>query len=237
MAEPLYPQGQSRRPSVPSGAQRPIAVVPCRLRDRGAGRPVGRKAFPGRRRGRASPRLWGAALAGVLLAIVAAFKTYSERPKPNIVLLPVEDQSGWAQAVQQDGSVITQFSVHFQATNVSDGTIKLSEITLRRPWVRRRSILTRLLLLNDPNSKYYGSAHPVPAHTLSFGSATIIVDHARGKKASQSASSSLCATMRGVGTSWSFRSCATSGRRKFRRERGLSDTARGSGSERLSRAR
>lgn len=122
------------------------------------------------------------ALAGVLLAIVAAFKTYSERPKPNIVLLPVEDQSGWAQAVQQDGSVITQFSVHFQATNVSDGTIKLSEITLRRPWVRRRSILTRLLLLNDPNSKYYGSAHPVPAHTLSFGSATIIVDHAVGRK-------------------------------------------------------
>ena len=122
------------------------------------------------------------ALAGVLLAIVAAFKTYSERPKANIVLLPVEDQSGWAQAVQQDGSVITQLSVHFQATNVSDGTIKLSEITVRRPWVRRRSILTRLLLLKDPNSNYYGSAHPVPAHTLSFGSATIIVRPCRREK-------------------------------------------------------
>jgi hypothetical protein len=122
------------------------------------------------------------ALAGVLLAIVAAFKTYSERPKPNIVLLPVEDQSGWAQAVQQDGSVITQFSVHFQATNVSERTIKLSEITLRRPWIRRRSILTRLLLFKDPKSNYYGSAHPVPAHTLSYGSATIIVDHALGRK-------------------------------------------------------
>ena len=114
--------------------------------------------------------------------IVAAFKTYSERPKPDIVLLPIEDQSGWAQAVQKEGNVTTQFSVHFQATNVSDRTIELSEIALRRPRVRRQSILARDLLFMDPKSNYYGSAHPVPAHTLSYGSATIIVDHAVGPK-------------------------------------------------------
>lgn len=122
------------------------------------------------------------ALAGVLLLIVAAFKTYDERSKQSIVLLPIEDQSGWAQAVQREGNVTTQFSVHFQATNVSDRTIKLSEVTLRRPWIRRRSILTRVLLFKDPEAHYYGSSHPVPAHTLSYGSATIIVDHAVGRK-------------------------------------------------------
>ncbi len=122
------------------------------------------------------------ALAGVLLTIFASFKTYAERPKPTIILLPVDDESHWGQATQPDGRVVTQFSVKFQATNVTDGTIKLSEIALRRPWVRRRSILTRMLLFKDPNSRYYGSAHPVPAHTLSFGSATIIVDRPVGRK-------------------------------------------------------
>jgi hypothetical protein len=122
------------------------------------------------------------ALAGVLLLIGAAFKTYDERPKPNIVLLPREDRSAWAQTLHREGNVTTQFSVHFQATNVSDGTIKLAEITLRRPWVRRRSILTRVVLFDDPKSQYYSSAHPVPAHTLTYGSATIVVDHAVGRK-------------------------------------------------------
>ena len=122
------------------------------------------------------------ALAGVLLLIGAAFKTYDERPKPNIVLLPIEDRSAWAQTLPREGNVTTQFSVHFQATNVSDGTIKLAEITLRRPWVRRRSILTRVVSFEDPKSQYYSSAHPVPAHTLSYGSATIVVDHAVGRK-------------------------------------------------------
>lgn len=122
------------------------------------------------------------ALAAMLLPIVAGFKTYSEWPKPSLVLLPIADQCVWAQGPPRDGKAITQFGIRFQAANMSNGAIMLSEIVLRRPWVRRRSIIVRDLNLKDPNSHYYGHEHPVPAQSLSYGSATIIVDHPIGRK-------------------------------------------------------
>jgi hypothetical protein len=122
------------------------------------------------------------ALACVLLPIVASFKTYSEWPNPSLVLLPIADQCVWAQGPPRDGKVITQFGIRFQAANMSDGAIMLSEIVLRRPWVRRRSIIVRDLMFEDPNSHYYGHERPVPAQSLSYGSATIIVDHPVGRK-------------------------------------------------------
>jgi hypothetical protein len=77
--------------------------------------------------------LW-LAITGVVLPIVAAFKWWSERPKPSLVLLPIDNQSFWQQFIQSDGRVTTQFALRFQATNVSDHTIKMSDISLRRPW-------------------------------------------------------------------------------------------------------
>src|SRR4051812_29921057 len=59
-------------------------------------------------------------LASVVLPIVTAFKAWSERPKPTLVLLPDDVQSYWAHSKQPDGQVFTQFNLKFQATNVSD---------------------------------------------------------------------------------------------------------------------
>lgn len=124
------------------------------------------------------------ALACVVLPILAGFKTYSEWPKPSLVLLPIEDQCFWTQGVQPDGKVTTQFGVRFQATNMTNGAIMLAEIVLLRPWVHRRSIIARDLRFNDPNpnSPYYSGEYPIPAQSLSYGSAVIIVDHPVGRK-------------------------------------------------------
>jgi len=122
------------------------------------------------------------ALACVFLPIFAGFKTHSEWPKPPLVLLPIADQCFWSQGVQPDGKVTTQFSVRFQAANMTNGDIILSEIILNRPWVRRLSIIARNLSFKDPNSNCYGDKYPVLAQTLSYGSAVIIVDRPVGRK-------------------------------------------------------
>jgi hypothetical protein len=84
-------------------------------------------------------------LALLVLLVFAAFKTYSERPKPILSLLPQEDQSFWGQSRQTDGRITTQLSLRFQATNLTDGAIMLSAVELRRPFVRRRAILTKMI--------------------------------------------------------------------------------------------
>jgi hypothetical protein len=123
-----------------------------------------------------------AGVAGAVLPIVAAFKWWSERPKPSLVLLPMDNQSFWAQSTQADGRATTQFALKFQATNVSDHTIKLSDIALRRPWVRRREIIAKLLTFQHLEKKYHSTLYPVEAHSLTYGSATVIVNRALGSK-------------------------------------------------------
>ncbi|MGD1039148.1 MAG: hypothetical protein ABR878_18740 [Roseiarcus sp.] len=118
----------------------------------------------------------------VVLPIIAAFKTYGERPKPSLLMVPVDGQSFWAQSTQSDGRVTTQFALNFQATNVSDHPIKLSDVKIRRPWVRRRSIISKLLTFQHPKENVHSSQYPVLAHSLTYGSATVIVDRAIGTK-------------------------------------------------------
>jgi hypothetical protein len=96
---------------------------------------------------------WLGAAIPVLL-VLAVFKTYSDRPKPTLVVLPREGQSFCALARQRDGTIATQLSLRFQATNLTDGAIVLSAIKLRCPFVRRHAAVSKqmLPLLIEPHS-------------------------------------------------------------------------------------
>ena len=118
-------------------------------------------------------------LAFIVLFVCAAFKTYGERPKPILSLLPQESGSFCSQAREADGRIFTLLALRFQATNLTDGTIMLSAIKLRRPFVRRRAILTKNLMVLHPNGKY-SSKNPIDAGTLAYGSADIIIAHPVG---------------------------------------------------------
>jgi hypothetical protein len=119
-------------------------------------------------------------LMSVGFAILAAFKTYGERVKPNLSLIANERQSFWGHAAQADGSIITQLSLRFQATNMGDTTIQLSGIKLNRPWVRHKSIIDELLMTEHPTGDMYGSRNPIMPHALTEASATIIIKGAVG---------------------------------------------------------
>jgi hypothetical protein len=110
-------------------------------------------------------------LAFVVLSVFAAFKTYSERPPPTLSLLPQEGQSFCGQSRQPDGRITTQLGLRFQATNLTDGAIMLSAIKLRRPFVRRRAVL----------AKIHNIKRPIEPHSLTYGSATIIINHPVGR--------------------------------------------------------
>jgi hypothetical protein len=119
-------------------------------------------------------------LMSVGFAILAAFKTYGEREKPNLSLILDEQQSLWCHSTQTDGSVITQLSLRFQATNMGDSTIQLSGIKLNRPWVRHHSIITKLLTTKHPTGDVHSSKFPIMPHALTEASATIIIKGAVG---------------------------------------------------------
>jgi hypothetical protein len=123
-------------------------------------------------------------LAFLVLLVFAAFKTYSERPKPTLSLLPEDGQSFCGQSRQADGRITTQLSLRFQVTNLTDGAIMLSRSELRRPMVRRHSILTNILMVRRPNSTVYGSQYPVPPRSLTYGLATIMINQPVGSAAS-----------------------------------------------------
>ena len=119
-------------------------------------------------------------LMSVGCAILAAFKTYGEREKPNLALIPNEEQSLWHHSTQQDGSVHTQLALRFQATNMGDSTIHLSRIRLNRPWVRRKFILTKMLMTQDRTTNMHGSQFEIMAHARREASADIIIKGAVG---------------------------------------------------------
>lgn len=121
------------------------------------------------------------ALATLVLAVVAGFKTYAERAARPLVLIADEQQSRWQQATQPSGQVLTMLVLHFQATNVSKGDVMPSAIRLRKPWVRRHSILRTWLATRHPTGDTYSREHPILANRLSYCHADITIDHAIGK--------------------------------------------------------
>jgi hypothetical protein len=120
-------------------------------------------------------------LATLTCAVAAGFKTYGERAARPLVLIPIEQRSMWGQAKQPSGQVITTLSLYFQATNVSNGTVKPSAIRLRKPWVRNRSILQTMLTTEHPSDPMHSSEYPILPHSLSYCHAHITIDHPVGK--------------------------------------------------------
>jgi hypothetical protein len=114
-------------------------------------------------------------LLSVGFVILASFKTYGERKIPNLSLIANEQQSFWHHATQTDGSIITQFALRFQATNMGDTTIHLSGVKLSRPWVRRALIVDKHVHTRHPTDNTYSSRFPVMPHSLTEASAHIIL--------------------------------------------------------------
>jgi len=107
--------------------------------------------------------------------VLALFKMLAERGKPTLSLIANEHQSFWHHAKQTDGSVITQFALRFQATNMGDTAIHLSGVALKRPWVRRGSIIDRHVHTRHPTQNTYSSQFPIKPHSLTDASAHMIV--------------------------------------------------------------
>jgi hypothetical protein len=120
-------------------------------------------------------------LLSVGVAILASFKTYGEREKPNLSLIAIEEQSFWQNATQTDGSIITGLDLRFQATNMSDGTIWLSGIKLNWPWARHKSIITKILMMTEQSTENDQSLRdPIMPHSLTEASAHILIRGAVG---------------------------------------------------------
>ena len=63
---------------------------------------------------------------------------------------------------------------------MTDGAIMLSAIELRRPLVRRRAILTKMMMVCHPNAGTYGPEYPLDPHSLTYGFAEISIAHPVG---------------------------------------------------------
>ena len=113
-------------------------------------------------------------LLSVVVAVFATFKMRAERRNTGLALIADEQQSFWHHAKQPDGSTITQFALRFHATNMNDGSIHLSKVRLNWPWVRRKNILTAMLMTQHPAQDTYGSDFAIQAHARRACSANII---------------------------------------------------------------
>jgi len=120
-------------------------------------------------------------LAGLVFCVFAGFRTFADRKPSSLALVPLDKECIWGRAQQPDGAIISQINIHFQVTNMADSPVMLSGIRLARPWVSRRSVITDMLITKHPTQNEYSSKYPIAPHSLTYGSATIIVDHPIGR--------------------------------------------------------
>jgi hypothetical protein len=114
-------------------------------------------------------------------AVFAIFKTYSERQGRPLILIANERRSMWGQARQPSGQVLTTISLHFQATNVSNGTVQISGVRLFWPWVPRRNILDAMFLVEAPEDVTFSSRNPILPHSLQEVGAHITINRPIGR--------------------------------------------------------
>src|SRR3974377_712888 len=120
-------------------------------------------------------------LGTIACATFAGFKTYGEitRRPQQLSLIAQEQESLWSQSKQTSGQTITHLSLHFQATNVTDGSIMLSAVRLKRPWVRYKHILQTTVLCQAHRGNPFGQ-FPIAAHALTRGAINVVIDGALG---------------------------------------------------------
>ena len=70
-------------------------------------------------------------LLAAVAGISAGFKYYAERRNRLVFLIADDQQSFWHHALQADGTVMTQFTLRFHVTNMSDGLFHLSKVRFR----------------------------------------------------------------------------------------------------------
>ncbi|MGO9236857.1 MAG: hypothetical protein ACLP4V_23315 [Methylocella sp.] len=56
----------------------------------------------------------------------------------------------------------------------------LSAVKVHRPFIQRHTILQKQLVVRRPNGTIYGSKYPIDPHSLTYGSATVMVDRPVG---------------------------------------------------------
>jgi hypothetical protein len=124
----------------------------------------------------------GLFIGAIVFGILAGVKAFEGRKPPSVSLLGIDRECFWVQSKQQSGQVITQFSIHFQATNLTNGPVRLSPPKIVRPWTRAR-IIDNVLLIRHPNPREngYGHAFPILAGATTEAACTIILDRPVGR--------------------------------------------------------
>jgi hypothetical protein len=122
----------------------------------------------------------------LMVAIVGGtfgvWRKLEDRPKPTVFLIAEVDQSFWAQSRQTDGRVTTQFCLRMQATNLTDGPIKLSGVRLIRPRIKRTdNELARQVITEHPENNIYGLEFSIMPKAVSNASCVLIVDRPIGE--------------------------------------------------------
>ncbi len=120
------------------------------------------------------------ALAIFILMVFSTFKTCVEQSAAKragrpLVLVPNEIQSHCSQR-KESGEVVTQISLYFQATNLSEASIRLSAIRLARPLIRKRQIKETTLSVRSPTGSAFGFEFPISPLSPTHGSASFIID-------------------------------------------------------------
>jgi hypothetical protein len=120
-------------------------------------------------------------MAAAVLVVFATFKTYSERQARPLKLIAIDRFSMWGQARQRTGDVITAFSFRFQAANLSDRTVYISDIRLCRPWISRKAILETLIMTEAPDDITFGHRNPILPHTIGEVNAHVVIGYPVGR--------------------------------------------------------
>lgn len=101
----------------------------------------------------------GVLLASVAFFVSACFKVFYEwyEKAPVLILIADERGSSWDHSKQsKTGTVITHFSLSFQATNTQRRALEFSNAKINRPWVWRRDALEARVSTEFPATSEYG---------------------------------------------------------------------------------
>ena len=107
-------------------------------------------------------------------------RTIEGRRPPNLHLIPNERESFWVQSKQPHGRTITQIALRFDATNLTNGPIRLASLTVAQPWMRAQ-VIDKVLIVRHPNEIYFGHDNPILEGATSPASCTIILDRPIGR--------------------------------------------------------
>jgi hypothetical protein len=102
-------------------------------------------------------------LVSAVAGVFAIFKFLAERQVTKLFLIADEAQSHWSHAKQPDGSIVTQFSFQFHATNRGRHGLYLSKVRVLRPSFGRRRIQSAMMATEDPMNDVYATNQVIPA--------------------------------------------------------------------------